>query len=111
MLSIDLSIVLPGERLKHFSEVNFPSKHHCVLPSVSALLLIRLCVNCSIAVPSLKSRTEGPIALSVFRTLHTLYFRVRNMENKLGRFIYMSWLVFIANYIEKYIFQISFQDT
>lgn len=99
MLSMDLSIVLLRERLKHFSEVNFPSKHHCVLLSVSTLLLIRLCVNCSIAMPSLKSSTEGPISLSVFHTLHILSFRVRNTENKLGRSNTWAGLFLIANYI------------
>lgn len=98
MLSIGLSIVLPGEKLTHFhvSEVNFPSKHHCLLPAVPALSLPRFCANCSTAVPSLKSRTRGPDALSVSRAQHVPRFRVKDVENKSGRFIYTSWFVFIS---------------
>lgn len=98
MLSIGLSIVLPGEKLTHFhvSEVNFPSKHHCLLPAVPALSLPRFCANCSMAVPSLKSRTRGPDALSVSRAQHVPRFRVKDVENKSGRFIYTSWFVFIS---------------
>lgn len=78
ILSIDLPIVPLGAHL-NISQRFFPLKTPLCL-SISTVSLIYLCVHCSIAVPTLKSRAEGPIALAVFCTLHTPYFRIRTME-------------------------------